>query len=572
MKLFRKKKNTWDDQISDLFFQNATPDEPSHQIQNTFNNPKKNRNTILTAVALACIMIAIVAFFAVRLNKKKTSSGKNVPDSFVYTNQSVLNGIINFDTPITEYLGTKDVMYAMSAGYASVKGDLSLDNIKNAGNTISGMSLSFDLKHNAPDKIVVLNSSLMYRGEEALAIQAYLNTEALYFKVPKKSDKLYSVSFGNLRSNLITNSMERSENEIDTDYVLNLLSTDNISKLCGDWTQFSAGADIVTVYLSAIKKTYPKDYQTILDNIIIEDAEADNFGNPGKTYTITETGVETFVKSFLLVTLENEELYNRFYPVLYYLIKNDMIHIPEKESNENNTSTSGSDDSNKTSIATAIDDLLYDIQSASLAFAMVYSDSLSFTAWFNNEGMLVGLRGNNDIRINNNTVSVNVIAESRNEANPIDNSNTVVLITYGEESFQFQFSRRTERNALLKSYDYISFILNNQNKIEIHSTQSLDTSDNEYEHNINIISSEDSNSQITLTCLGNFSNIVKGNSFDFHIENLYINEGFSNLLTSNGNLSINTNQPEITKPTGETKELTEMSSNELAALLGFSVK
>lgn len=585
MNLFRKKKDTWDDQISDLFFQNVSPD-PSHNPPDNHDLPKKKK-TILISVAATLLIIISVAVLADKFEKKKNTND-GAPDSFIFTNDSVFAGAINFDTPITEYLGTKNILYTMSAGYASVSGNITLENLKNAGNTISGMSLEFDLKHNAPNKVVSLNSSLMYRGEEALAIEAYLNTEALSFKVPKKSNKLYCVSFNRLKDNIQSEQSENLTNDFKINFIQNLLSTSGISKFCGDWTQIYGGSDIITLYLNAIKETYPKDYETILDNIIVEDAEPDSYQNPGKTYTITETGVETLVKCILTVTFENAELYNRFYPVLYYMIKNDLIHIPDSkttsvendtavvEMNEHNSNgksqSSDNNNDNTSDLSTAIDDLLYDIQSTALAFATVYSDSMSFTVWYNEHGMLVGLKGENDIHINNDVVSINVISDSKNESNPIDNSNTNLLIAYGNDSFEVQFSRRTERSDILESVNYISFNMNNKNKIEMHSTESLDTSDNEYEFDLDITSNEDSNTNISLMCVGNFSNIVKDNSFDFHIENMYINEGFSNLITVNGDLSVGTKKPDISKLSGEKSELTEMSAEELAALLGFSTK
>ena len=201
-----------------------------------------------------------------------------------------------------------------------------------------------------------------------------------------------------------------------------------------------------------------------------------------------------------------------------------------------------------------------------LTILLVHEHDIRFTALL---GVVVD---GNDIHINNDVVSINVISDSKNESNPIDNSNTNLLIAYGNDSFEVQFSRRTERSDILESVNYISFNMNNKNKIEMHSTESLDTSDNEYEFDLDITSNEDSNTNISLMCVGNFSNIVKDNSFDFHIENMYINEGFSNLITVNGDLSVGTKKPDISKLSGEKSELTEMSAEELAALLGFSTK
>ena len=67
---------------------------------------------------------------------------------------------------------------------------------------------------------------------------------------------------------------------------------------------------------------------------------------------------------------------------------------------------------------------------------------------------------------------------------------------------------------------------------------------------------------------GKFNNIKKGKSFDFDMTSFQVTQGYNKLITLNGNLSLDTGKPKITKPSGSTVDINSLSDSEKYNLIG----
>ena len=439
------------------------------------------------------------------------------------------------------------------------------------------------MNHDAPAKELSLDASLNYRGAKAFSMESILTPKSFLFKIPDKSDKLFSVHFDSLRKRLFSGKTVDPDDN-DSAYLEYLLSDQVLASLSGDWNGITGGTDLVTTYLETIRSTYPKDYKLILEHLKKEEAEPNVYGQPGITYTLEEEGVETLMKCIINATLEDKELYQRFYPFLYYLVSRDLIQIPEHSGENAADSDAAKNNGKKTSkeIATMVDDVLYDLRSAASAFAMAYSDSISVTIWHNELGMITGLKSVNEIKIEGNKVILQLIINTKNDLNPFDNTDILFSIRYASEELVLGISRRASDDTSIRSSNHVMLRINGTDRLEIDSSQTLDPADLSYVISTNIISdavllpeqtdnngtNESGESKISFMCSGNFSNVSQGKGLDFHIKELYINEGFTNLLTLAGDLSCTTpSEPKTLS--GEKVELTEMSDEDLAKLLGL---
>lgn len=543
----KKKEDLINEQISDIFFRAGTEtEENSESLDSSSVTPSANSKShyiFFIVLAICCCFVVMVVI----ISRLSHPAGKNAhPDS---GNTSISANLWHFDNPVSEYLGTHEVSAEILSGKSMISGNFTIENLKEANNDVAGISLDFDLRHLAADKRLGLDLDIKYRSANALSADVYMDNTALLFKIPTKSEKVFSVNYDKALGRL-------KEKELSP-FVDNLLSEDIVKNLSGNWSDLYGGLDIISLYYYSIKDGYPKEYIKIAESITTSASNPDTYGNSGTTYTLTEEGFEALVKCILTVTFENEYLYRMVYPTLVYAAGHNLIQTP----------ASGE----PADLTTTMDDILFNLRSSASAFALAHKGDFSFTVWQNSEGLITGISCDNDIKISEQILDLNFNMVTQNDLNPLNNAKCTLTLGYDSAIFNMILERTSEDSDLKKVNDHFYCDINGENSIEINRLSEVDTTDNSFEYKFSIVTPNEADN-FSVTCDGEFSNIAKGKSLDVLLNKLYINDGFSNLMTLSGKLLIRTDSVKVDKLIGTRYELTDMSEEELKKLFGIATK
>lgn len=287
--------------------------------------------------------------------------------------------------------------------------------------------------------------------------------------------------------------------------------------------------DIISLYVYAIKETYPDDFKTIISGISSKNADADSYGNKGTTYTISEDSVKLFISKLITVTFDNKELFA------------NIESLYDKDE---------------------ISDLKKQVEYVANNAAKAYSGDITFTVWKNKKGQLTNFNSNNSIEISGEVFNIDFSIESYDEINPADSMIFTLTITDSDNNFSIIYDRtkEVEDNTTYLSHD-ISVLSGYDSLLELNVAEDFNADSNDYNVEATL------NTDTIIVLQGKFNNIQKGKSFDFDMTNFQVTQGYNNLIKLSGNLSLGTGKPKITKPSGSTVDINSLSDTEKYDLL-----
>ena len=360
-----------------------------------------------------------------------------------------------------------------------------------------------------------------------------MNSSNLFFKVPSNSDKVYSINFENADSSII--------------------STGLFNSLSGDLSELTGHTDLISAYIYKIKENFRDDFHTILSGISITPAGPDSFNNSGFTIICDPSSVSTFLKDVLSISVKDDNFRKLITPMLYSYVS---THIQDF------ISADGLGDSDD-----IINDILYDIESSSATISSIYTDPLTFTVWIKSDGNISNLKSDNTVHINGNTINFIFNISTMNEENSFDHSNTSLAIIYNGSQFNLNYNHGLEYTDVANVSDSFAYSLNGTDYFKLNKSETLNPKDGSYKLNTTL--STDAGKNLTFATEGKLDNVKAGESFDFDVNNFYLNDGFDNLITLKGKLNVSTGFTDIKKITRSDKELTYMSEDEIKKLFGI---
>lgn len=474
---------------------NNINDNVNNNISNNINEhrnlapkPVKTRKPIFPVV-IACLILAIVVGgIAYILNNGKSSKKDSLANK-----PSLFEGLFDFTSPVDSVLGSTELM----ANYnkcGSLSSSITVESIY-ADTDISGATLNTTFNHNTASKEASLDADISYRGMKLYSLLSFVNDKKIMFKIPSFNESVYTYS-----DKLFKNAFDSFN---DT--------------------------DIISLYVYAIKETYPDDFKTILSGISSVNADTDSYGNKGTTYTISEDSVKLFISKLITVTFDNKELFASIESSLDKDEINDLKKQAEYVSNN---------------------------------AAKAYSGDITFTVWKNKKGQLTNFDSNNSIEISGEEFDVDFSIESYDEINPADSMIFTLTIMDSDNDFSVIYDRtkEVEDNTTYLSHD-ISILSGYDSLLELNVSEDFNADSNDYNVETTI------NTDTIIVLQGKFNNIKKGKSFDFDMTSFQVTQGYNKLLTLSGNLSLDTDKPKITKPSGSTVDINSLSDIEKYDLL-----
>ncbi len=510
-------------------------------------NPKKKpkEKSMFLPIAAVCLILVIavsaVAFVLLSGRDKKTS---------LEDQPSLFEGLFNFQSPIEDYLGTENIEKEIISGKSELSGEFTLTNMP-AADEYEGLNINYAFKRNADSKEMGFDIGAKYNNANVISANMYMNKDTLQFKIPSKAEDVFIIEFDK-----IFNKLKESLNDEDTftesDRLVfdKYLSKENITAFLGDWAEFSNNSDMLSTYVHAIEETYPKEYKKIVDGITTEKAPADEYGNSGTVYTISEDSIELFVKCLLTVTLDNKELYSKY---------GSMI--------DNTSSTffiNPQDDDTDDESENSLENLRSNLDYISSAFAMLFNEDVTFTIWKNKNGLLTGLESSTDINIAGEILTLEAEISSCNDTNPSDNMSIRFSIIYEDEFIDINFDRLVEVGEELSVSHVLSINVSDEEYLLMTSDETLDTTDNSYNCDIALsVSDEDEPMMLGIFLSGKFEDLVKGKSYNLVFDSLSCNVDAGNIFTLEGNAKVSTKDVSISAPKGTKTTLTDMSADEL---------
>ena len=458
---------------------NDTNDNVSNKIDNNINErrniapkPAKTRKPIFPVVIACLILAVVVGGIAYILNNGKSSKKDSLANK-----PSLFEGLFDFTSPVDSAIGSSELI----ANYnkcGSLSSTITVDNIY-ADTDISGATLNATFNHNTASKQASLDADISYRGMKLYSLLSFFNDKKIMFKIPFDS-------FNN--------------------------------------------TDIISLYVYAIKETYPDDFKTILSGISSNDTDADSYGNKGTTYTISEDSVKLFISKLITVTFDNKELFA------------SIESLYDKDE---------------------ISDLKKQAEYVAHNSAKAYSGDIAFTVWKNKKGQLTNFNSNNSIEISGEEFNIDFSIESYDEINPADSMIFTLTITDSDNNFSIIYDRtkEVEDNTTYLSHD-ISVLSGYDSLLELNVAEDFNADSNDYNVEATL------NTDTIIVLQGKFNNIKKGKSFDFDMTSFQVAQGYNKLITLNGNLSLDTGKPKITKPSGSTVDINSLSDSEKYNLIG----
>ena len=495
----KKSENTSTDVKPETSIEDNSNNDINDNVSNKFSNninehinlapkPVKTRKPIFPIV-IACLILAIVVGgIAYILNNGKSSKKDSLANK-----PSLFEGLFDFTSPVDSALGSTELM----ANYnkcGSLSSSITVESIY-ADTDISGATLNTTFNHNTASKEASLDADISYRGMKLYSLLSFVNDKKIMFKIPSFNESVYTYS-----DKLFKNAFDSFN---DT--------------------------DIISLYVYAIKETYPDDFKTILSGISSVNADADSYGNKGTTYTISEDSVKLFISKLITVTFDNKELFASIESSLDKDEINDLKKQTEYVSNN---------------------------------AAKAYSGDITFTIWKNKKGQLTNFDSNNSIEISGEEFDVDFSIESYDEINPADSMIFTLTIMDSDNDFSVIYDRtkEVEDNTTYLSHD-ISILSGYDSLLELNVSEDFNADSNDYNVEATI------NTATIIVLQGKFNKIKKGKSFDFDMTNFQVTQGYNKLITLSGNLSLDTDKPKITKPSGSTVDINSLSDIEKYDLL-----
>lgn len=475
---------------------NDTNDNVSNKIDNNINErrnlapkPAKTRKPIFPVVIACLILAVVVGGIAYILNNGKSSKKDSLANK-----PSLFEGLFDFTSPVDSAIGSSELI----ANYnkcGSLSSTITVDNIY-ADTDISGATLNATFNHNTASKQASLDADISYRGMKLYSLLSFFNDKKIMFKIPTFNESVYTYS-----DKLFKNAFDSFNN-----------------------------TDIISLYVYAIKETYPDDFKTILSGISSNDTDADSYGNKGTTYTISEDSVKLFISKLITVTFDNKELFA------------SIESLYDKDE---------------------ISDLKKQAEYVAHNSAKAYSGDIAFTVWKNKKGQLTNFNSNNSIEISGEEFNIDFSIESYDEINPADSMIFTLTITDSDNNFSIIYDRtkEVEDNTTYLSHD-ISVLSGYDSLLELNVAEDFNADSNDYNVEATL------NTDTIIVLQGKFNNIKKGKSFDFDMTSFQVAQGYNKLITLNGNLSLDTGKPKITKPSGSTVDINSLSDSEKYNLIG----
>lgn len=494
-----KTDTSIEDKVTDSKTESSVEDNGNNKINDNVSNninerrslapkPVKTRKPILPVVIACLILAVVVGGIAYILNNGKSSKKDSLANK-----PSLFEGLFDFSSPVDSAIGSPELM----ANYnkrGSLSSSITVDNIY-ADTDISGATLNTTFNHNIASKEASLDADISYKGMKLYSLLSFFNDKKIMFKIPTFNESVYTYS-----DKLFKNAFDSFN---DT--------------------------DIISLYVYAIKETYPDDFKTIISGISSKNADADSYGNKGTTYTISEDSVKLFISKLITVTFDNKELF---------------------------ASIESSYDKDE------ISDLKKQVEYVANNAAKVYSGDITFTVWKNKKGQLTNFNSNNSIEISGEEFNIDFSIESYDEINPADSMIFTLTITDSDNNFSIIYDRtkEVEDNTTYLSHD-ISVLSGYDSLLELNVAEDFNADSNDYNVEATL------NTDTIIVLQGKFNNIQKGKSFDFDMTNFQVTQGYNNLIKLSGNLSLDTGKPKITKPSGSTVDINSLSDTEKYDLL-----
>ncbi|MDD6293897.1 MAG: hypothetical protein PUA71_08820 [Eubacteriales bacterium] len=488
-----------EDKVNDSKTESSVEDNGNNKINDNVSNninerrslapkPVKTRKPILPVVIACLILAVVVGGIAYILNNGKSSKKDSLANK-----PSLFEGLFDFSSPVDSAIGSPELM----ANYnkrGSLSSSITVDNIY-ADTDISGATLNTTFNHNIASKEASLDADISYKGMKLYSLLSFFNDKKIMFKIPTFNESVYTYS-----DKLFKNAFDSFN---DT--------------------------DIISLYVYAIKETYPDDFKTIISGISSKNADADSYGNKGTTYTISEDSVKLFISKLITVTFDNKELF---------------------------ASIESSYDKDE------ISDLKKQVEYVANNAAKAYSGDITFTVWKNKKGQLTNFNSNNSIEISGEEFNIDFSIESYDEINPADSMIFTLTITDSDNNFSIIYDRtkEVEDNTTYLSHD-ISVLSGYDSLLELNVAEDFNADSNDYNVEATL------NTDTIIVLQGKFNNIQKGKSFDFDMTNFQVTQGYNNLIKLSGNLSLDTGKPKITKPSGSTVDINSLSDTEKYDLL-----
>lgn len=475
---------------------NDTNDNVSNKIDNNINErrnlapkPVKTRKPIFPVIIACLILAVVVGGIAYILNNGKSSKKDPLANK-----PSLFEGLFDFTSPVDSAIGSSELI----ANYnkcGSLSSTITVDNIY-ADTDISGATLNTTFNHNTASKEASLDADISYRGMKLYSLLSFFNDKKIMFKIPTFNESVYTYS-----DKLFKNAFDSFNN-----------------------------TDILSLYVYAIKETYPDDFKTILSGISSVNADADSYGNKGTTYTISEDSVKLFISKLITVTFDNKELFA------------SIESLYDKDE---------------------ISDLKKQAEYVAHNSAKAYSGDITFTVWKNKKGQLTNFNSKNSIEISGEEFDIDFSIESYDEINPTDSMTFTFSILGSDNNFSIIYDRTKEfeDNTTYLSHD-ISVLSGSDSLLKLNVAEDFNADSNDYNVEATL------NTDTIIVLQGKFNNVKKGKSFDFDMTSFQVTQGYNKLITLSGNLSLDTAKPKITKPSGSTVDINSMSDSEKYNLIG----
>ena len=363
--------------------------------QNDVNETKQTRKSLLFPILSICVILVVaigaVTFVLLSGNDKKNSAKQT----------SVFDGIIEFENPISDYLGSDSISQKILSGESEMSGELILSEMED-DTDYSGAGIEYSLKRDAIKSEMSLSLNAKYREANVLSTDIYMNKDKFQFKVPSKAEDVFTVTFDKLIQKMeeLVQSDEMVTSEQAQVLLDSYLNKDAIASMLGDWSECCNQTDIISTYIYAIQRTYPKEYKEILNGISVEKAENDAYGNAGITYTISEDSIELFFECLLTVSFDDKELNKIFKPYIesyataYYITDTYEYAASYDDVYEDDTIVEDDEydyDTDALSTEECVEKLRTELESIDSVFSMFFNDDITVTVWKNKNGLLTGL-------------------------------------------------------------------------------------------------------------------------------------------------------------------------------------
>ena len=550
-----------DNNTSDIFYQNVAQnnnaggmDTPNHNFipnNNGMNPGKRPKEKSLLLPILTICLILIVAASAVTF---VLLSGRDKKTSLL-DQTSLFEGLFDFSSPIDDYLGVKNISKKIKSGTSEISGEFTLTHFCES-DEYNGAGFEYTWKRNALSKEMGLDIRAKYNNANVLSANMYMNKNKFQIKIPTKAEDVFYVEFDELFKKM-KDSLKADD--YYTSSQLSLIDTyldkENIAAFLGDWTTLEKNTDIISMYIYAVKETYPDDYKTIINGITSERAENDAYGNSGTKYTISENSIELLVKRLLTVSLDNKEL-------------SSQLQLDTFIDSRTSTNTISEDNMDIDAIK---EELRSELESTGSLFAMFFNDDITVTIWKNKNGLLTGLESYSDLNIAGENITLNFEITSENDTNPGDNMSIKLSAFTEDDSMELYFQRTTDKGKEIIISNMFSMYIDAEKVMELSSLETLDTTDNSYYSSLLFsVPDEYNDTTVELFLSGTYEDMIKGSSYNLVLDSIGMDINDENMFTAKGNISIKTKDVMITAPTGTQTNLTDMSDEELFKLFRIS--